>query len=337
MRRLAAAALACCLGSPVLAGEAVTFTANPIDHFEIGHPEVVRFGRFVWRGGFEIEASSRTVGGLSGLTVLAAGARLLAITDDGQMLAAPLERDAEGRPMRLGPGSIEPMAGLEGMNGDAAGKRYADTEGFDVAAEGAGGLVGRVSLEGTASVFEGTIGEDGFEGPLQGVPIPGDARRVRWSKGLEALAIAPSGGPLAGATVILAERAPRGGSDADRPGWILGGPKPGRFTVTDDGYDVTDAKFGPGGDLYILERLFTLGDGVRARVRRLPASELAPGATVTGDIAFEASLAHQIDNMEGLALWTDGKGRTIVSMISDNNRSFLQRTLYLEFELAPED
>ena len=44
-------------------------------------------------------------------------------------------------------------------------------------------------------------------------------------------------------------------------------------------------------------------------------------------------MGYQIDNMEGLALWTDAAGATRVSMISDNNRLILQRTLYLEFRL----
>ena len=39
-----------------------------------------------------------------------------------------------------------------------------------------------------------------------------------------------------------------------------------------------------------------------------------------GETLFEASLAHQIDNMEGLALWTDAVGATRVSMISDMDR-----------------
>jgi hypothetical protein len=37
--------------------------------------------------------------------------------------------------------------------------------------------------------------------------------------------------------------------------------------------------------------------------------------------------------MEGLDVWRRGDGALMVSLISDDNQSFLQRTLYLEFIL----
>jgi hypothetical protein len=37
--------------------------------------------------------------------------------------------------------------------------------------------------------------------------------------------------------------------------------------------------------------------------------------------------------MEGMDLWTAPDGRTMLSLISDDNGSFLQRTVYLEFEV----
>jgi hypothetical protein len=37
--------------------------------------------------------------------------------------------------------------------------------------------------------------------------------------------------------------------------------------------------------------------------------------------------------MEGLDVWRREDGTTILSLISDDNQSFLQRTLYLEFAL----
>ena len=38
--------------------------------------------------------------------------------------------------------------------------------------------------------------------------------------------------------------------------------------------------------------------------------------------------------MEGLAIWRTAGGETRISLISDDNRAFLQRTLYLEFRLG---
>ena len=44
----------------------------------------------------------------------------------------------------------------------------------------------------------------------------------------------------------------------------------------------------------------------------------------------------QIDNMEGLAIRTDGEGRAILTLISDDNGNGpLQRTILLQFALQP--
>jgi hypothetical protein len=37
--------------------------------------------------------------------------------------------------------------------------------------------------------------------------------------------------------------------------------------------------------------------------------------------------------MEGLDVWRRADGALMVSIVSDDNRSFLQRNLYLEFRL----
>jgi hypothetical protein len=52
-----------------------------------------------------------------------------------------------------------------------------------------------------------------------------------------------------------------------------------------------------------------------------------------GDVLIEADLGFEIDNMEGLAVHQDG-GQTILTLISDDNFSFIQRTILLEFALA---
>ena len=57
------------------------------------------------------------------------------------------------------------------------------------------------------------------------------------------------------------------------------------------------------------------------------------GAVVDGPVLVEADMAYQIDNMEALDVWTRSDGRLIVSLMSDDNHSLLQRNLYLEFIL----
>ena len=45
-------------------------------------------------------------------------------------------------------------------------------------------------------------------------------------------------------------------------------------------------------------------------------------------------MTSQIDNMEGLAVHRDEAGRTILTLVSDDNYSILQRTLILQFALV---
>lgn len=326
------AAVAAAVASPATAADVtVPFAVHRFDAFRIGHPEMVRFGRLDFVGGFEVDSSAPELGGLSGLVVDPGGGGLLSLSDDGLMLRATILRDDAGRPVGLADGRIRAM--------DVAGegrlsKWEVDSESLDVTVRDGVPIAG-ISFEGEPRTMVAPVGADGFPGTLEKLPLPADARRVRNTKGFESLAFGPVGSPLEGRTVLIAERAPRDAVDDDRPGWILGGPEPLRFHLKAVGaYDATDAKFGPDGRLYVLERLYSLSAGVRARIRRIPMADLVDGAVVDGEVVFEASLADQIDNMEGLSVWRTSAGETRLSLISDNNRSFLQRTVYLEFRLA---
>ena len=115
---------------------------------------------------------------------------------------------------------------------------------------------------------------------------------------------------------------------------VLGGPKKGVFKVrrTAD-FDVSDSVFLPNGDLLLLERKFSFIDGIRMRLRRIPEAAIGKGALADGPVLMEADMGHQIDNMEGLDVWTRDDGALMVSLVSDDNHSILQRNLYLEFIL----
>lgn len=311
----------------------VAFETAPLASFAIGHPERTRFGAFEWIGGFEVTSPVRDVGGLSGLLIGKGGSRLMSISDDGLMLTAAIRRDAAGRPIGLSDGRLRPMRLVGGRV--LRGKSEADSESIDLL-DGEGPPRAVISFEGDLpKVLVGAVDADGFPGPLTPVTLPADTRRLRRSKGLESIAALPPGAGIDGSMVIIGERAEYRAATEDPPGWVIGGRRPIRFRLRRIGdYDPTDAKVGPDGRLYVLERLFSIGSGIGARIRRFDLGALREGAVVEGETVFEANLADQIDNMEGLALWRDGAGATRASLISDNNRSFLERTLYLEFKLV---
>lgn len=307
----------------------VPVTVQRIAAFQIGDPEVTRFGALEFVGGLQLSSRHRAIGGLSGLVMTEAdGSAFLAITDDGLAFQARILRDAAGRPVDLADGRAAPLRDRRGK--PFRGKLEADTEALDVRD---GAVV--ISVEGRPRILAGRLEPDGFPGPLTEMRLPPATAALKGGKGLETVVIGRPGGPFAGAVVTIGEDAPRNAKSRDNPGWLIGGPAPGAFRVANDGtYSITDAKFGPGDDLFILERAYSWRDGVRCRIRRIRAADLKPGARIDGPVLMEANLSHQIDNMEALALWTDGEGRTRLSLLSDDNRSFLQRTVYLEFTLT---
>ena len=144
-----------------------------------------------------------------------------------------------------------------------------------------------------------------------------------------------AGGPWKGSVVAIAEHF----LDAAgrHTGWIWIGGKPQRFHLADiGGYAITDAASLPDGSLVVLERRFRWYEGVKMRLRLLAPAELQPGAVATGETLLDVGMGHEIDNMEGLAVHRDGRGETVLTLVSDDNfNGLLQRTVLLQFTLQP--
>jgi hypothetical protein len=76
-----------------------------------------------------------------------------------------------------------------------------------------------------------------------------------------------------------------------------------------------------------------MAEGVRMRLRRIPGDSIAKGAVADGPVLLDADMGYQIDNMEAMDVWKRSDGALMVSLMSDDNHSMLQRNLYLEFIL----
>jgi hypothetical protein len=164
------------------------------------------------------------------------------------------------------------------------------------------------------------------------VPLPPAAKKLPFNKGLEALVFVPRGLPLAGTLIAMSER----GLDANGNliAFLVGGPSPGQFSVRrTNNFDVSDAVLLPSGELLLLERKFSLLDGIGIRIRRIELASVAPGAVVDGPSIFDADLGDEIDNMEGIDAHVTPEGDTVLTMVSDDNFSMIQRTLLLQFTL----
>ena len=164
--------------------------------------------------------------------------------------------------------------------------------------------------------------------------LPRFVRDLSANQGIEAVAVAAKDGPLAGAVVAIAERSLD--LAGNHRGFVLDGPRAGAFSIgRSGGFDITDAAFLDNGDLVILERRFSFAAGLAIRLRRIPGALIKPGRIVNGATLMEAGIGHQIDNLEGLAIRTRPNGDTILTLVSDDNHSLLQRTLLLQFRLVP--
>lgn len=139
------------------------------------------------------------------------------------------------------------------------------------------------------------------------------------------------GQPLAGSLIAISERG------LDAAGNIMGfllNPLSGTFTVKrSDEFDVSDCTVTPNGDLLILERRFSWIRGLAIRIRRLSLAAVKPGALLDGPELFAGDMSQQIDNMEGISIHRAADGATVLTLVSDDNFSPLQRTILLQFTL----
>ncbi|MEP2437947.1 MAG: esterase-like activity of phytase family protein [Roseibium sp.] len=336
LRALAAAALGCCFLLQVLAVKAeyvsllaaaksVQVKTRLSDRFQIGR-DLDTFGPLAFLGGLELISADRNVGGLSGLLSLDSGNQILAVTDNGLWFAAEIKQSPDGTPLDVTNARYTPMLNREGKSLRAAWQH--DTEA--IAIDGDSLLV---TAERANDIFRFPWPlATGKERMIEELPVSSEIKALRSSKGLEALAMPPTGSRLQGTALAIAERGPSG-SDSIPAFLLKEGQQETLSVARSDRYDVTDATFLPTGDLLLLERRFNLRDLVGMRIRLIQDADILPGARLEGQVLLEADYGYQIDNMEGIAIHEGPDGATILTLLSDNNRSLLQRTLLLRFKM----
>jgi len=259
-------------------------------------------GSYVW------PESAHRSGGFSAIETEADGLGFITVSDRARMIDGRFERDAEGRITGIDIARSEPLrSGREGIMT----AHLADSEGLAI------GVDGRrwISFEGKARVRS----ETGPDGP-EVLPRPEAFPHMQFNSALEALAV-----DEAGALYTIPERSGR----IDKPFPVYRW-KDGQWTIPfslprRDNFLVTGADFGPDGRLYLLERDFA-GIGFRSRVRRF-----APDGTGE-EVLLETGVGVH-DNLEGISVWRDDLGRIRLTMVSDDNFRFFQRTEFVEYAL----
>ncbi|UFZ02451.1 esterase-like activity of phytase family protein [Bradyrhizobium ontarionense] len=299
--------------------------ARPLPSFDLRDRSHVRFGRLEYRSGLALTSSYPGFGGLSGIRLDARGDRFLAISDKGGWFTGRIAYS--GREM-VGLADVEaaPLLGPDGRPITARG--WYDSE--SIARDGD---IVYVGLERVNQLLRYDFAKGGTGARSEIVPLPPAAKRLPNNKGLEALVFVPKGLPLAGTLIAMSER----GLDANGNllAFLIGGPSAGQFSIRrSNDFDVSDAVLLPSGDLLVLERKFSLFNGVGIRIRRLALAEIAPDALVDGPEIFAADLGQEIDNLEGIDAHVTPEGETVLTLVSDDNFSLIQRTLLLQFTLV---
>jgi hypothetical protein len=304
---------------------AIEVKARPIASFDTRDHRRVRFGALEFRSGLVLTSPFPGFGGLSGWRFDAAGERFISFSDKGSWFTGEVRY--RGREM-IGLAGVEaaPMLGPDGRPITARG--WFDSE--SIALDGSLVYIG---LERVNQVLRFDFSKGFTRARGEVFAMPPAVKKLPFNKGLEAMVYVPGGLPLAGTLIALSER----GLDAQGNliAFLVGGPTPGQFSVRrSEKFDISDAVLLPSGDLLVLERKFSLVDGVGIRIRRIALASIKPGAVVDGPSIFEADPGEEIDNMEGIDAHVTKDGDTVLTMVSDDNFSLLQRTLLLQFTLV---
>lgn len=283
---------------------ALILAATPV----VAEPGFQQTSHFVW------ERPENYFGGWSAIEVADDGMSFIAIGDNAQSYYGAFERDGD----RIVGVVRTPVGALSDMDGVAFFRKsienIADSEGVALFPDGRFA----VSFERLPRI----IIYNGDEA-LARVELPREVNALAQNGSVEALALDPEG-----RLVAIPETIPK-----DAPGFPVwrqtdtGWEAIGHITRS-QGFRPVGADFGPGGQLFVLERAFHLV-GFQSRIRAFLPEEFDP----EGDLIWTSHL-RAFDNLEGLSVWRDSEDHLRFTMISDDNNLNIQETQILEFRLT---
>ncbi|MBS0383973.1 MAG: esterase-like activity of phytase family protein, partial [Proteobacteria bacterium] len=268
-------------------------------------------GRLVYRGGLELHSRDHAFGGLSDIEVLD-GDRFLSQSDNGEWFEGDLVLGADGA--LTGVANVRTAMMRDERGQPFANKQEADSE--DITQLPDGRIA--VSFEQTQTIRIYDLNRDGpFGAAAPGPPLAG-VERLPLNQGLEALAALADGTLVVGA---------EGGDQPTTPIWLapLNAQTPvpiaAHFPLS-DGFSLTSLDRMPNGDLVAMERFYAPVIGARARIVRIPASEVHPSdAPMRVEQLAQLGPPHPVDNFEGVSAVRMPNGVTRLYIVSDDNFS----------------
>jgi len=263
-----------------------------------------------------LSANGSGLGGLSAMRI--EGEEAILASDRGTVWRATLERDTQGRIVRLtgwrggpiampGAGRAEPLD-VESITRGADGQLLLTTEDHHRLVE--------LDADGATVVAS------------RDLPLPLSAAPV--NEGVEALVDLPDGRLLAIAEGLWAEPGiavgaiidPDGGPDGAAPlGWR-----------TEPGHKVTDAAR-YGSRLFVVERRVSFLNGISAVVKEASADEVRAGVVIQGTVVARLDAVGFGANLEGIAAGPAAGGGVFLYLVSDDDFGILLPIVLVQLRL----
>lgn len=287
-------------------------------------PDQRQVGSLTYLGGLILAADGGEFGGYSGMAVDADGAGLWAIADTGHWLRLDFNRNAIGLPEGIAAAQILPLRDASGAPIER--KVLSDAESLRHLADGRW----LISFERAHRLWFYDEPGGKATGALQ---VPASVMDQPDNGGVEAVVSLADGELL-----LFSEEKPAlvGGNKEDTAVWLLrGGQWHDLAWPARDDFKPTDAVALANGDVLLLQRYFTPLVGPKARISRIAAADIQPGAVLKATLLAEWARPVSVDNMEALDLRRAADGSTWLYVMSDDNQNRLQRTLLMVFRLEP--
>jgi hypothetical protein len=290
-----------------------------------------------FEGGLVLRSTDERFGGWSGLDADPRTGELVAVSDFGVWLTARLRRDSGGQLIGLDAVASGQLTDAQGA--PLAGKLSGDAE--SIRFDGPDRVLVSFERRHRIDAFEVTRqdGSPRVTGPAHPVETPEGFQALEPNSGIEALAVLGERHTPGGWLLSIAEAGPN--ASPGTPAWVRvnGGWTEGRYSPKPL-YRPTDAVALRDGSVIVLERKF---DPLRATVA-MRLAQLDVRSILTAHAGQRLRLPKPrtlcivppqplLDNMEAIAtIDEDGSSRLLV--LSDDNRSPLQKTVLLEFRIV---